>query len=169
MNLLLITLRRWQAFRRPRYQLGKSKLLQAITLSHGKHWGFDINQFLFFLLVGSTSAVLTILIRALLNTLIAFEAAVAISQVFGMTFAFILNRFFVFRGYKGGLLVAYSRFMFVNIWSLIIVTVVSSGLYRFIFVLVPVGSYADYLAHFLGLAATAIPSYFGHRLFSFRS
>jgi putative flippase GtrA len=99
--------------------------------------------------------------------IIPFEAAVAAAHVAGMTLAFSLNRLFVFTEYAGRLWPAYLRFFSVNLVSLALATGVSSLLFRFIFPLTPLGHDADYLAHFFGLAATAVPSYFGHRAFSF--
>jgi putative flippase GtrA len=90
-----------------------------------------------------------------------------VAHVFGLTLAFTLNRLFVFTAYEGRLLPAYARFFGVNLISLAVATSVSSLLFRFVFPLIQLGHDADYLAHFLGLAATALPSYLGHRFFSF--
>jgi putative flippase GtrA len=127
----------------------------------------DVKQFVAFILVGTTSAVFTILLRAGLNELLPFEPSVAFSHFFGLGLAFILNRLFVFKSYSGPLLGAYIRFFLVNIASLVIATSFSSLLYRFVLPAIRVDYYNDYLAHFMGLGASAVPSYFGHRYFSF--
>jgi len=127
----------------------------------------DVKQFVAFILVGTMAAVFTIFVRAGLNVILPFELSVALSHVFGLSLAFVLNRFLVFRSYAGPLLGAYIRFFLVNIASLVIATTFSSLFYRFFFPAIHVYHYADYLAHFMGLGASAVPSYFGHRYFSF--
>jgi putative flippase GtrA len=126
-----------------------------------------VRRIILFLMIGGFSALCTLALRGLLTLIIPFEAAVATAHVAGMTIAFSLDRLFVFTEYQGRLFPAYLRFFSVNLISLALATIVSSLLYRFIFPLTPLGHDADYLAHFFGLAATAIPSYFGHRAFSF--
>lgn len=132
----------------------------------------DYRRMAGFVAVGGTSAVATIAVRALLMQVVPFEAAVALSHVFGLTMAFTLNRLFVFTSYEGRVLPAYLRFFVVNLLSLAIATATSSLLYRVVFTAVdlgPVDPYSDYLAHFIGLGFAAAPSYFGHSRFSFRN
>lgn len=129
----------------------------------------DYRRMVAFLLVGGASAIATIALRAVLTRIVAFEIAVAVSHVFGLTMAFSLNRLFVFRTYEGGLIPAYLRFFLVNLLSLAIATAVSSFMFRVVFQKIEVGPYADYIAHFIGLGSAAIPSYFAHTNFSFKN
>ena len=128
----------------------------------------NYRRILSFLMVGGTSAVATIAVRALLTLVAPFEVAVALAHVFGLTMAFTLNRLFVFTTYEGRLLPAYLRFFLVNLLSLAIATITSSILFRLVFQAIDVGPYSAYIAHFIGLGAAAAPSYFGHSYFSFR-
>lgn len=126
-------------------------------------------RFFSFLIVGFSAAVFTIAARAMLSWVVVFEAAVAVSHLLGLCLAFALNRLMVFAEYNGPMLPAYWRFVLVNLVSLIIATAISSILYRFVIVAFALGGFAAYVSHFLGLAASAIPSYFGHALFTFRN
>lgn len=143
-------------------------LQEKLAAMHSQLFVSKHSRFLLFLVVGGISATITILIRAIANWIVIFEIAVAVAHVVGLIVAFTLNRFLVFRGYRGRLLPAYSRFFLVNAGSLLIATSTSSVLYRFILAAMLIDPYTSYVAHFLGLAACAIPSYLGHLHFSFR-
>ena len=143
-----------------------SPLLRTFLLSQLKR--LVEREFLLFLAVGATAASVTIASRAMLNWFVIFEFAVAISHLVGLTIAFTLNRFIVFTSFKGALLPAYARFFVVNLASLVIATVTSSILYRFVFAIFTVDPLTGYLSHVFGLGASTIPSYVGHSHYSFR-
>lgn len=126
-------------------------------------------QFIAFLLVGATSAVGSLATRYLANAVMPFEAAVIVAHVAGMLCAFSLDRCFVFavtsqRQWPSQL----GRFAIVNVLSLITATAVSSLAFRSVLPLVGIHVHADFVAHFLGLAACSVPSFLGHKYFSFR-
>jgi putative flippase GtrA len=125
-------------------------------------------QFLKFVFVSGCSAVFTVFVRFLFSFVAPFEIAVVLAHVVGMTTAFTLNRLFVFASGRG-ILAQYARFVTVNMMSLVITTVVSTTCYRVVFPALHFDHYTALLSHFIGLSATALPSYLGHRFFSFRS
>ena len=91
-----------------------------------------------------------------------------IAQIVGVVIAFSLNRVLVFTSFAGSLAGAFRRFFLVNVFSLGLVTAISALFYRTALPLVGWTLYPDYVAHFIGLAASTFPSYFGHRFYSFR-
>jgi putative flippase GtrA len=127
----------------------------------------DVYQFAQFVMLSGASAVVTLVARYLLNALVVFEAAVMLSQVLGTIVAFTLNRAFVF-GPGDHPMLQYARFVVVNCMSLLITTAVSALFYRVVLPALGVGFHPELCAHVIGLASSAVPSYLGHKYFSFR-
>jgi putative flippase GtrA len=138
--------------------------MKSFTLPRG-----EIRRFTLFLVVGVLAASTALLLRALLNRFVLFELAVAMAQFAGLMVAFALDRIIIFTKFSGSLAGAFSRFFVVNLFSLTILTVVSAVFYRSVLPLIGWSLYPDYTAHFIGMGATALPSYFGHRFYSFRA
>jgi len=120
-------------------------------------------------MVGLLAAVVSIISRALLSQMMVFEFAVALAQLIGLAVAFSLGRMIVFTDFSGSLATACRRFFIVNLVSLTIATLVSALMYRTALPLLGWSIYPDYAAHFIGLGAATLPSYFGHRFYSFRT
>jgi putative flippase GtrA len=129
----------------------------------------EIRRFTLFVMVGLLAAIVSIISRALLSGITVFELAVALAQLIGFAVAFSLGRMIVFTDFSGSLAGACRRFFIVNLVSVTIVTVVSALLYRTGLPLLGWTFYPDYAAHFIGVGAATLPSYFGHRFYSFRT
>jgi putative flippase GtrA len=129
----------------------------------------EIRRFALFVIVGLLAAIVSIISRALLSGITVFELAVALAQLIGFAVAFSLGRMIVFTDFSGSLAGACRRFFIVNLVSVAIVTVVSALLYRTALPLLGWTFYPDYSAHFIGVGTATLPSYFGHRFYSFRS
>jgi putative flippase GtrA len=128
----------------------------------------EIRRFALFVVVGLLSAIVSVIVRALLSRVAVFEVAVALAQLLGLVVAFSLGRMIVFTEFSGSLARACRRFFIVNLVSLTIATLVSALFYRSALPFLGWNFYPDYTAHFLGLGAATLPSYFGHRFYSFR-
>jgi putative flippase GtrA len=136
-----------------------------------------VRQFSAFVVVGTISALCTLLIRALCNIVVPFEVAVILAQMAGMVIAFNLNRLFVFAKPAPAkpdfakpdqiAFARFSRFALVNLLSLCIVTIVSSFSFRIALPALGINAHAALLAQVLGLGACTIPSFVGHKYFSF--
>jgi putative flippase GtrA len=124
-------------------------------------------RFLRFLLTGGVSAVFNLASRFLFNLVVSFELAVALAYVVGMITAYALARFFVFRNSGRSIAEEFKRFAIVNVFSLVLVWSVSVLLARRVFPYLDFNWHAHDIAHFIGVASTAIPSYFGHRAYTF--
>jgi putative flippase GtrA len=128
------------------------------------HW-----QLVGFITVGGFSAVLSLFVRYVANPLMPFEAAVIVAHIAGMMFSFAVNRAIIFPATNRPASVELSKFATVNVASLIIASSVSSFLYRVALPLLNVTVHPNLIAHFLGLATCAVPSFLGHKYFSFSS
>lgn len=127
----------------------------------------EARRFVAFLLVGVTSAVITLIVRYVLNLVIPFEAAVALSHAVGVCIAFPLNKVFIFAQSKGHSQGQFFRFLLINFISLALSTLTSSFFYRVFLPILGVHFHPDVIANILGLACAAVPSYVGHKHFSF--
>ena len=126
-------------------------------------------RFLRFLAAGGTSAVLNLGSRWLLGYVVSYELSVALAYVVGVVSAFALMRLFVFEPAGDAAHAQFTRFVMVNVLGFAVVWVVSVGLARGVFPSVGFRWHADTIAHAVGIASSALTSYRGHRLFSFRT
>jgi putative flippase GtrA len=126
-------------------------------------------EFLSFVLVGAISATVSLISRYFFSFVVLFEIAVVLSQVVGIFVAFSLNRLFVFSNRNRLAVFQFGRFVLVNAMSLGIAAGVSSIAFRLVLPGFGVDYYPEVIAQIIGLAACTIPSFLGHKYFSFRS
>jgi putative flippase GtrA len=126
-------------------------------------------QFLRFLSTGGFAAIVNLLSRHELNKIMRFEVAVILAYLLGMLTAYALARRFVFQASGRSITSELKRFTIVNVFSLVLVWSISVGLANYLFPAIGLVWHADDIAHFIGVAAPAAASYFGHRAFTFSS
>ncbi|HYI83333.1 MAG TPA: GtrA family protein [Acetobacteraceae bacterium] len=126
-------------------------------------------QFLRFLAAGGTSAVLNMGSRWLLGHVFSYELSVALAYVVGVASAFALMRMFVFEPAGDAAHAQFTRFVLVNILGFAVVWLVSVGLVRGLFPALGFRWHAETIGHAFGIASSALTSWRGHRLFSFRT
>ena len=85
-----------------------------------------------------------------------------------MLTAFTLTRLFVFERSGRSRSVELARFAIVNATSVAVTWVVAVALVRWIFPAVGFDFEPELIGHVVGLSASSVSSYFGHRHFSFR-
>lgn len=122
---------------------------------------------LIFVLTGGFAALVNVVTRFGLSTLVRYEIAVAVAYLCGMVFAFLLFRTFVFeqgKGWRGEAV----RFTVVNIGSFGLVWVTSVGLARLVFPAIGFIWHAEDIAHLVGVSTPLVSSYYGHKHYSFR-
>ncbi|CAN5920928.1 hypothetical protein BH11PSE3_BH11PSE3_41630 [soil metagenome] len=124
-------------------------------------------EFLRFLVTGGVAAIVNLVSRYLLNIVMPFESAVAIAYLIGMLTAYVLVRLFVFPASGRSVGSEMRRFAVVNVVALTLVMLISIVLARGLFPTIGFTWHADDVAHFIGVLAPAITSYFGHRLYTF--
>ena len=133
-------------------------------------------RFTAFLLSGGIAALVNVLSRIGFDALLrqagfgpitAYELAVILAYLVGMTTAFGLARAFVFTGSGRSLHVEYGRFALVNVVALVQVWVVSVLLLRLVFPAVGLTWNAETIAHVIGVLSPVLVSYHGHKRFSF--
>jgi putative flippase GtrA len=125
------------------------------------------SEFARFLSTGGFAAAVNLLSRYQLNKILTFELAVALAYLIGMVTAYVLARVFVFQASGRSVAAEFKRFAIVNIFSLVFVWSISVGLAHYVFPGVGFEWHADDIAHFIGVAAPAVASYFAHRLYTF--
>jgi putative flippase GtrA len=125
------------------------------------------NEFLRFLSTGGFAAAVNLFSRYQLNKVLSFEIAVALSYLTGMVTAYALARLLVFKASGRSVGVEFKRFAIVNIFSLAFVWSISVVLARHVFPAISFHWHPDDIAHFIGVVAPAVVSYFGHRTYTF--
>lgn len=126
-------------------------------------------QFIRFVFAGGIAAVVNIVTRILLSSILSFQVSVVLAYLVGMVTAFVLTRYFVFPAsgrFVGGEM---TRFTIVNLVALAQVWVVSVGLAKLVFPLVGFTWHAELVAHTIGVLSPVITSYLGHKHFTFNA
>jgi len=124
-------------------------------------------QFIRFLGTGGVAAAVNLGSRHLLSYVMSFEIAVVIAYLFGMTTAYVLARLLVFENSGRSVASEFQRFAVINLFALVLVWVISVGLARYLFPAIHFTWHFEDVAHFIGVAAPAVTSYFGHRFYTF--
>jgi putative flippase GtrA len=124
-------------------------------------------EFLRFLSTSGIAAVVNLVTRYQLSKAVRFEIAVAVSYLFGMLTAYVLARRFVFGSSGRSVVSELKRFAIVNVFSLVLVLSISIGFARQLFPSIGFAWHAEDLAHFIGVAAPAVISFYGHRAYTF--
>lgn len=126
-----------------------------------------LGEFGRFLVTGGIAAGANVASRWLFNLVMAFEAAVVVAYLVGMTTAYVLSRIFVFKTSGRSVGDEFLRFAIVNVVALVQVWLVSVGLARYGFPAIGFTWHADDIAHMIGVVIPVVTSYLGHRHFSF--
>lgn len=126
-------------------------------------------EFFGFIFVGVISSVCSLVTRYIANQYFTFEIAVALSHVLGMLVSFGLSRQFIFPVSNQSASTELLKFSIVNIFSLLITTGVSSVAYRLVLPVLDIHYHTELASHIAGLAACTLPSYYGHKYFSFKN
>jgi putative flippase GtrA len=124
-----------------------------------------------FLIVSGLAAGINFLARAVFERWMPFELAVALAFPVALTFAFVMNKRFVFTSGGGSAVAAsqFSRFAIVNIAALVQVWLISVGLAAWFFPAIGWTWRANDIAHAVGLLSPAFTSYLLHKHFSFKT
>jgi putative flippase GtrA len=126
------------------------------------------SQFVLFLIVGGSAAVVNFLARMAINHWTGYAWSVALAYVIGMITAFVLNRLFVFKDSAQAMHHQALWFVLVNAFALVQTLLVSVLLAKYVFPSVGFHWHPDAVAHAVGIMLPLISSYFGHKYLSFR-
>jgi putative flippase GtrA len=125
-------------------------------------------QFLRFLIAGGIAAAANFGSRFVFSAFFEYGVAVFLAYLVGMLVAFLLMRGHVFDAYSGSLAPQIGKFAAVNLLAALQTLLISLLLAHLILPAVGVITYAEALAHLVGVLVPAVTSYFGHKLLTFR-
>lgn len=118
-------------------------------------------------MVGGFAAAVNIGARLLFSIFVSFEIAVILAFPVALTFAFVLNRHYVFHAPKDNISTQYARFFLVNLIGLAQILVVSILLARIFFPLIGFVWNAETIAHIVGVLSPVVTSYVLHNQYTF--
>lgn len=124
-------------------------------------------RFAAFVLIGGIAAALNVGARILADWYVSYDIAIVIAFLIALTFAFTLNRAYVFTQGAGGIPKQYSRFLAINLLALAQVWAISVGLARWLFPAAGFDWHAETVAHAIGVVSPVATSFFLHKHFSF--
>jgi putative flippase GtrA len=125
-------------------------------------------QFALFLVAGGLAAAANYGSRFLFSLWTSFPVAIVLAYMVGMAVAFVLMRQYVFNARGKALGPQVAKFVAVNALAVLQTLVVSLVLARWILPAMGVVTYAEAVAHLVGVAVPIVSSYFGHRMATFR-
>lgn len=125
-------------------------------------------QFLRFLIAGGVAAAANVGARVLFSVFFEYGVAVFLAYLIGMLVAFLLMRGHVFDAGSGPLALQVAKFAAVNVFAVLQTLFISLLLARLVLPAVGIVTYAEALAHVVGVLVPAVTSYFGHRFLTFR-
>lgn len=143
-------------------ELGKPRSFRHLVQAASRRY-----QFLAFVIAAGLSVPVNLLTRIAFSRVMPFEAAVVLSHVCGMLVAYALTKLFVFSPSGRSALSELSRFAAVNVLSLAVTWIVAVWLLRLVLPGLPWIAEPELVAHFAGLAVSAVTSFVGHKYFSF--
>ena len=124
-------------------------------------------EFARFIAIGGLAALVNLASRYLLDYIMPFEAAVVLAYMIGMVFAFFLFQKLIFGGSSGHRSRRVVRFVQVNLVGAGLAWAVSSLMARLLLPAIDWDFHPFEIAHFVGVAAPAISSYFLHKHYTF--
>jgi putative flippase GtrA len=124
-------------------------------------------EFVRFIAIGGLAALVNLISRYLLDFVMPFEAAVVLAYMVGMVFAFFLFQKLIFGGSGGLKSRRVIRFVQVNLLGAGLAWAVSSLMARVVLPALGWDFHPFEVAHFVGVAAPAISSYFLHKHYTF--
>lgn len=125
-------------------------------------------QFLRFLVAGGVAAAANVAARFGFSVFVEYGVAVVLAYLVGMLVAFVLMRGHVFDARTGPLAPQIAKFAVVNLLAVVQTLLISLLLARWLLPAVGIVTYAEALAHVVGVLVPAVTSYFGHRLLTFK-
>ena len=142
----------------------------------------ETKTFLFFLFCGGIAAVVEISGRWLVNFWLSYDISIVIARLAGMLVAFLLFKFLVFKTAGSGRTQQEGGwFIVVNLLAMLQVWLISIGLAHYIFPWLgmdhqfrcPVSTWRlmitpKDIAHVIAVSTTALSSFIGHTLFTFK-
>ena len=121
-----------------------------------------------FVLVGGAAAAANFGSRIIFSVIARFDIAVVLAFFVGLTTAFVLNRIFVFVGERAtSWRTEAVRFTIVNLFGLVLTLGVSLLFLHRVLPAIGITRAAEAIAHFAGIAATVVSSYFAHKFWTF--
>lgn len=149
---------------------GRGRLLrvEGCTMSSVTEKKLPASQFIRFLITGGISALVNLASRYVFNFFLPFSWSVILAYILGMLTAYNLFRLFVFSPSGRNVSSEVWRFVLVNLIALSIVWSVSMTLVCIIFPKIRFTWHPEDVAHFIGVLSPAVPSFIGHKFFSFQ-
>jgi len=125
-------------------------------------------SFIKFVLAGGVAALINILSRTAFGLYLGYSTSIVLAFFVALSFAFFVNRRFVYIGATDSLSRQYGKFLAVNLLMLVQVAAVSWAVLLIVLPLISDRFYAETFAHALGVVSPVATSYLLHKHFTFR-
>lgn len=129
---------------------------------------FANRQFMVFVLSCGVAAGVNFGSRMVLGLWMSYAWSIVVAYGFGIVTAYILCRLFVFEAKRNNTWQQMGYFCLVNGFAIILTLVVSLLLYHYVLGFIQRPFVREEVAHFVGICAPLLTSYWGHKYLSFR-
>lgn len=127
----------------------------------------NLKQFLKFLLAGGFAALANIISRIIFSYFFSYELSIIFSFLVGLIFGYLLMSNYVFSFKKNLLFKQITRFLIINILTLIQTLLTTITLKYFLGFFLESIDLTELIAHIVGVSFPALTSYFAHKYFTF--
>jgi len=128
---------------------------------------FFSRQFVIFIITGSIAALANLLSRMVFGLFMPYIPSILCAYVIGTIFAYSLFRVYVFGPSKHTLPRQIIYFLIINTAAITLTVLVSVGLYKAFF-FIDDNFLRETIAHTIGIGATPITSFLGHKYLTFQ-
>lgn len=131
--------------------------------------GIFFNQEFFkFLLAGGIAAAANLLSRMVFGLFLNYPTSIVLAFLVGLSTGYLLFRLFVFAKGENSIYQQLSYFIIINALALVFTLITSLFFYYAIFSSMKDIFLGETTAHFIGIAATTVTSYVGHKYLTFK-
>ena len=129
---------------------------------------FDSKEFLRFLFAGGIAAIVNFLSRIIFNIWFDFSVSVCLAYIAGMITAFFLKKQFVFAKGRQPIFHSIGFFILVNLIAFLQTLAATMAFLHYVLPYFGIVKMTHEISHAVGILATVMTSYIGHKKFSFR-
>jgi putative flippase GtrA len=129
---------------------------------------FDSKEFSRFLFAGCIAAAINFLSRIFFNFWFDFSTSISLAYIIAMLVAFYLKKHFVFPIGKQPIFNSIGFFILVNLIAFLQTFAISMVFLLYILPYFNIAKMTHEISHAVGILATVMTSYIGHKKFSFR-
>ena len=129
---------------------------------------FFNQEFFKFVLAGGIAAAANLFSRMVFGLFLNYPTSIVLAFFVGLSTGYLLFRLFVFARGENSIYQQLGYFIVINAFAMIFILIISLFFYYSVFSSMKNIFLGETMAHFIGIAATTLTSYVGHKYLTFK-